>query len=351
LANPACAAILGLSVAEIEGKPLAELMPRDHHLRELLASVRGGGEPLDDVETFVTDAAGYPVAVSVRASAFPEPVGGHAGTLVLLTDLSRRKEVEEEARRAERLGALGRLSASVAHEIRNPLAGIRTTAELLRSRLGDEDERRRFVDVILEETGRLNRIVGSLLQFAKPPTPQLAPLAVREVLAKARELAAGKATEKRITIRTNVPPALAEPRADRDQVLQVLLNIMLNAVEASPVGGEVRVAARQLSGRGGERIHITVEDDGDGVPLLIQERVFDPFFTTKPGGTGLGLSISRHIVQQHGGTLRLERDPEGVTCATLTLPLEGTPPQNSDLLSTASGEGARHLGGGPWRRS
>jgi PAS domain S-box-containing protein len=351
LANPACAAILGRSVAEIEGRTLAQLLPRDHHLRELLASVRAEGGPLDDVETFVTDADGLPVAVSVRASPFPEAPGGREGILVLLTDLSRRKEVEEEARRAERLGALGRLSASVAHEIRNPLAGIRTTAELLRSRLGDDEDRQRFVDVILEETGRLNRIVDSLLQFAKPPTPQLAPLAVGRILEKTRELAAGKAVEKRVTIRTDVPAGIAEPLADRDQILQVLLNLLLNAVEASPLGGEIRVLARQERGRSGERIRIVVEDEGDGVPALIQERVFDPFFTTKPGGTGLGLSISRHIVQQHGGTLRLERHRDGLTCATLTLPLATAPADDSGLVAAGAGEGSRHHGGGPWRRS
>jgi signal transduction histidine kinase len=244
-----------------------------------------------------------------------EPSGGGTEILALFFDLSRRKEVEAEVRRAERLAALGRLSAGVAHEIRNPLAGIRTTAELLKTRLPDGDERVRFTEVILEETHRLDRIVGSLLQFAKPAEPKLEPIDLGALLDRAVQLASGKASEHRVSIRRSSPRSGPIPLADRDQILQVLLNLILNAIEATPAGGEVRVGATGPAGRAGT-VTIRVEDGGDGVPASIRERIFDPFFTTKPGGTGLGLSISEHIVRRHGGTIRMEK-PAGAAHATI----------------------------------
>jgi signal transduction histidine kinase len=238
-----------------------------------------------------------------------------------VSDLSRRQEVEAEVRRADRLASLGRLSAGVAHEIRNPLAGIRTTAELLRGRIGEGDELARFVDVILEESARLDRIVGSLLQFAKPSAPRREPVAVRPLLDRVASLAGGRAAERGVRVRVEAPEGLREPLADRDQILQVLLNLVLNGVDATPAGGEVRLGAEIASG--GREVLLVVEDGGEGVPAPILDRVFDPFFTTKPGGTGLGLSISQNIVAQHGGRLRFEREGSGPNRALVALPWDG----------------------------
>lgn len=314
LANPACAEILETTVRNLEGRPVDEVLPA--HVREILDSVPAGQDVLDDVETYLNTTSGRHVSVSVRASALR---GGESGDeiLVLLSDLSRRKEVELEVRKVDRLAALGRLSAGVAHEIRNPLAGIRTTAEILRGRIDAEDDRGRFVDVILEETIRLDRIVGSLLQFAKPPEPRLARVDVPGLLERARQLAAGRSADRRVTIRIRKPRDLPSPLADRDQILQVVLNLLLNGVEATPEGGEVCASAE--ASLDGKRVHVMVEDDGPGVPPAMQERIFDPFFTTKAGGTGLGLSISQNIVARHGGSLRVEDAGSG-TRATVSLP-------------------------------
>jgi PAS domain S-box-containing protein len=312
LANPACAEILETTVEALEGRQIDRVFPPA--AREVLAAVSSGAGSLDDVETFLRTDSGRSVSVSLRASALR---GGENGDeiLVLISDLSRRKEVEAEVRRVDRLAALGRLSAGVAHEIRNPLAGIRTTAEILRGRLEDDDELRRFVDVMLEETARLDRIVGSLLQFAKPAEPRREPLDVHALLERARQLLAGRAAERRVTLRVG-SGEVGRPLADRDQVLQVVLNLLLNGIEASPEGSEVRMSARTSSG--GE-VEILVEDDGPGVAATVRERIFDPFFTTKPGGTGLGLSISQNIIARHGGSLRIEGSGSG-TRATVTLP-------------------------------
>jgi signal transduction histidine kinase len=286
------------------------------------------------VETFLRTDSGRSVSVSLRASALR---GGEKGDeiLVLISDLSRRKEVEAEVRRVDRLAALGRLSAGVAHEIRNPLAGIRTTAEILRGRLEDDDELRRFVDVMLEETARLDRIVGSLLQFAKPAEPRREPLDVAALLERARQLLAGRAAERRVTLRVG-SGEVARPLADRDQILQVLLNLVLNGIEASPEGSEVRISARTSSS--GAEVEILVEDDGPGVAATVRERIFDPFFTTKPGGTGLGLSISQNIIARHGGSLRVEGSGAGTRAAVI---LPAAPPAMH----------RRGGGGNPWPTS
>jgi signal transduction histidine kinase len=312
LANPACAEILETTVASLEGRTIDLIFPPA--AREALAAVSAGAGSLDDVETFLTTGSGRSISVSLRASALR---GGENGDeiLVLISDLSRRKEVEAEVRRVDRLSALGRLSAGVAHEIRNPLAGIRTTAEILRGRLEGDEELRRFVDVMLEETARLDRIVGSLLQFAKPAEPRREPLDLGALLERARQLLAGRAAERRITLRVGTVEA-ARPLADRDQILQVVLNLVLNGIEASPEGAEVRMSARASAGGS---VEIAVEDDGPGVAATVRERIFDPFFTTKPGGTGLGLSISQNIIARHGGSLRVEGSGPG-TRAVVVLP-------------------------------
>ncbi len=316
LVNPALAEILETDALELEGRPLADALPRDPHVVELLRSALARDEWTDDVETFVTSSGGRRIQVSLRASRLGEPSAPAEGLLVLLSDLARRKELEEEIRKAERLAALGRLSAGVAHEIRNPLAGIRTTAELLRSRLATDADLARFVDVILEETERLDRIVGSLLQFAKPSPPKRQPLRTGDLLQRARQLAAGRSAERGVAVRVVEAAGVPEPDADRDQMLQVLLNLVLNAIDATPAGGEV-VLRTETDER---EIRFVVEDGGAGVPARLRERVFDPFFTTKPGGTGLGLSISQNVLRQHGGRLRLERPEGGASRAVASLP-------------------------------
>ena len=326
LANPACAEILDTSVELLEGRALREIFPRDTHLHELLENVARGLGSIDDMETHMQTPGGRRVSVSLRASLLRDPSRPSDEVLVLISDLSRRKAVEAEVRRADRLAALGRLSAGVAHEIRNPLAGIRTTAEILRGRVQGAPELAPFVDVILEETSRLDRIVGSLLQFAKPPEPRRETIVVGDLLERARQLAAGRAADRGVSIRVAVPASLPTPIADRDQMLQVLLNLLLNGIEATLERGEVLLGAESHGGDGGAFVTLFVEDGGDGVPESIRERIFDPFFTTKPGGTGLGLSISQNILRQHGGGLRIERTPEGRTRAAVRIPLSPSGP-------------------------
>jgi PAS domain S-box-containing protein len=324
MANPALAMLLGIPYSHLEGSALPDVFARDPHLLEIFASFRNEASA-DEIETYLTNVAGTAVPVSIRASIVRDSANDEPSILALLFELSKRKEVESEMRRAERLAALGRLSAGVAHEIRNPLAGIRTTSELLKSRLDPQDDRTRFVEVILEETQRLDRIVASLLQFAKPAEPNPEPVDLAALVDRAIELASGKASELRVFLKRDSASASITPRVDRDQILQVLLNLILNAIEATPPSGEVRVSFAPAATLGKASFVVRIEDGGPGVEAALRERIFDPFFTTKPGGTGLGLSISEHIVRRHGGSIRMEKTDDRAHAAILTLPARSRP--------------------------
>jgi len=266
-------------------------------------------------------------------------------TLVLLRDLTHLRRVREDLRRNERLATLGQLAAGAAHEIRNPLAGIGTSAQVLLRRFEPRDERARFVRVILEEVERLDRIVSSLLQYARPRTPQLAAGDLRPIIEKVIALAGEPIRESGVQVDVHVARRLAPVYLDADLVTQVLLNLTLNAVQAMPKGGrlgyEVRIARRRQPQRGPGRrasdpqrarerrgdawqryLQVRVSDTGSGIPRGLQAKLFDPFFTTKPRGTGLGLAICQTIMQEHGGTIEVaSREGRGTT-VLLGFPLE-----------------------------
>jgi len=227
------------------------------------------------------------------------------GTVVvaIFDDLSDLKRMEEALRRNDRLRAIGQLSAGVAHEIRNPLAGIATTAEVLSGKLGPEDDRTRYTRVILDEVTRLDGIVRNLLAFAKPPRPTIAPCAVEELLARIRGLVTDQAQARGVELRASASDQSIACLADASQITQVLLNLALNAVQACGSGERVSVSARAETAGARDWIVIDVEDDGPGVPREIRATLFDPFVTTRSQGTGLGLAISRQIVEDHQGSL------------------------------------------------
>ncbi len=258
--------------------------------------------------------------VTVRLNARTVKLDDHHGNaaVVIFEDLSAQKEMEEELRRADRLRSLGELSAGVAHEIRNPLTGIATTAQVLYEKLGDDAARRRYVKVILDEITRLDDIIKNLLNFARPVTPKpkdiSLPRCIEEALALVSETAAGKG------VRLEFENLLTDERCmlDSDQVKQVILNIVLNGIEACDAGGAVSVFAREAANAA--FVEIELADTGAGIPEDIADRLYNPFFTTKPEGTGMGLSISRKIAESHGGRIYHKSVPEKGTSFFIELP-------------------------------
>jgi two-component system, sporulation sensor kinase E len=275
------------------------------------------GERLS-LECALRGSAGDPVTIRLNAKTVKLDEHHGNAAVVIFEDLTAQKEMEEELRRADRLRSLGELSAGVAHEIRNPLTGIATTAQVLHEKLGDDADRRRYVKVILDEIARLDDIIKNLLNFARPVSPKPRDLRLPGLIEEALALVSEKAAEKRVSIRFE--NLLRDDRCmlDGDQVKQVILNIALNDIEACGEGGLVRVFAREAGNPG--FIEIELADSGPGIPDDIADKLYNPFFTTKPEGTGMGLSISRKIVESHGGRIYHRSTPGHGTSFFIELP-------------------------------
>jgi two-component system sensor histidine kinase HydH len=272
-------------------------------------------------------------------------IGRPPWVLLTLRDLTQMRRMQQELRRHERLATLGQLSAGVAHEIRNPLAGIGTSAQVLLRRFEPRDERARFVHVILEEVARLDRIVTSLLQYARPRVPVLSAGSLEACIRRVLELQAGPLAQVGIEVEVDVAPRLPPVFIDADLVTQVLLNVTLNALHAMPRGGRLRYEVRRLRRRPPRRapgrrtedlkgprrearpgwlsyVQVRVSDTGSGIPRGMQAKLFDPFFSTKPQGTGLGLAISQTIMHEHGGGIEIASREHRGTTVLLDFPVE-----------------------------
>ena len=307
---------------------------------EDLVSAALAGRRLE-TETLLLNARGE--EIPVRAAFLP--LEGTGGAVALLTDLTKTRRLEHELRRRERLSLVGQLSAGVAHEVRNPLAGISSSAQVLLGRFEPRDERTRFVKAILDEVGRLDRIVSQMLQFTRPGEPRLSRGSLADAVRRLLESSGPWLTESGVEVETVYGARLPEAWFDPDLVHQVLLNLVANAVQAMPKGGRLRVEVRALARRGvargagrrtsdarrgaragrgpGQRVvQVRVGDSGEGIAREHLSRLFDPFFTTKPTGTGLGLSICQSIVQEHGGSIHVASRRGHGTTVIVELPIE-----------------------------
>jgi two-component system sensor histidine kinase HydH len=229
----------------------------------------------------------------------------------------------------ERLAALGELSAIVAHEVRNPLGVIYNAVTSLRRLLKVEGDSAMLLDILSEESDRLNRIVADLLDFTRPRTPILQPEDMGKVLMDALEAARiqGGPEAKSVSYDVEVQPHLAPVHMDRRLIRQALVNVAVNALQAMPQGGTVRVRCRRELHDNRDHVRIDISDQGMGIPTELLHRVFEPFFTTKAQGTGLGLAVVRRILEEHRGEIAVDSAPGRGTTFTIRLPfLPPTPP-------------------------
>ena len=240
-------------------------------------------------------------------------------------DVTSQRELERSMAQAEKLAAIGRLAAGIAHEINNPLATIASCAESMRGHLtAPPDERtcRELADdaaVIEEEAYRCKDILQALLEFARPPSATMAPCDLPRIVERTARLVRHNPKMRGITLRTVVGRELPRPVAHENHLVEALIALVLNAADASP-GGHVTIRAEQA---GEDRVVLAVEDDGPGIPAELRERIFDPFFTTKPPGqgTGLGLSVVYGLMEALGGRVRAEGLPGGGSRFELVLPV------------------------------
>jgi len=231
------------------------------------------------------------------------------GTLATEVALGvRYRRMEEQAVRNNKLIELGTIAAGIAHEIRNPLASIRTFAQLLPTKTDDPDFKNAFAKMVVQDVDRITRVIQSMLSFARPGTVNVADHAASELVEEALTLMQSRLKNKNITVTKSFHEQLLL-RVDKQQIIQVLLNLLNNATDALSSEGQIRITTgvhrvEETKGQSGQRIGvIEIADNGPGIPVAARSRLFDPFFTTKKDGTGLGLSISQKIVRDHNGLI------------------------------------------------
>ncbi len=225
---------------------------------------------------------------------------------------------DRQMMQAEKMAAIGELAAGIAHEIRNPLGIITGSVETLQKH-EDPKIRAEMMDYILEESKRIDSLIGTFLDFSKPKEPKKARCNLLEILEKTLLLILPQAHTHRVEIQKEIPPKPLWVKVDVDQIRQAFMNVCINALEAMPQGGVLRISVREDKK---DNVMVRFSDTGKGVPKEVQTRIFEPFFTTKERGTGLGLFIAHRIITQHGGEIALVEGDRGGSTFTISLPLE-----------------------------
>jgi two-component system sensor histidine kinase HydH len=244
------------------------------------------------------------------------------GAVIILRDLREIKHLEEKVRRSEKLAAIGKLAAGVAHEIRNPLSSIRGFAQYLRNTLKDHPREKEYAETMVSEVDRINQVVTDLLTFARPLEADLTPTDVTELVERTVRLVQADARSRDVGIQMSLSD-LSKIPLDANQMTQAILNLLLNSLQAVNSGGNIEVGVKLDPSV--SRLTIWVEDDGPGITQDQNEKIFDPFFTTREKGTGLGLAIVHKIVENHNGEISLQSPPSGKSrgCRfTLSIPAQ-----------------------------
>ncbi|MGH7410924.1 MAG: ATP-binding protein [Candidatus Methylomirabilis sp.] len=303
LCNSTAARLTGLPREHLTSLTVETLpTPLGSQLHQTLAD----GNPRSQVETALPGEGDRRTPLVCSTSALRDERGAVIGALVVFSDLSKVKALENEKRTAERLASLGSLVSGIAHEIKNPLVAIKTFAELLPERFSDIDFRVDFSKVVRTEIDRIDGLVGRLRGLAAPRPETGAATDLREPISETLSLLRGQLEQMQTTVQRNLGSSQAPVAIDPAQAKQLFLNLFLNAIEAMTPGGQLTVSILRLQRQGQLWIQVAVSDTGPGIPDAIRAKIFDPFFTTKTRGSGLGLAICRSITDAHRGTIRAE---------------------------------------------
>jgi two-component system nitrogen regulation sensor histidine kinase GlnL len=328
--NPAAEQLTGLSAAHAVDTEVATLFRGSPWVAELAARTLAEGAARGRSEGALASGR-REVMVSAACAPVVDGTGFVRGAVLVLHDLTLQRTLEATTRRADRLSSLGTVARGLAHEIRNPLGGIKGAAQLLRGALSDP-ELVRCTDIIVREVERLDGLVEQLRELSTPPRLQLEPINIHRVLNDVLALEQRTPAWGAIVLRTAFDPSLPAVAGDRAQLTQVFLNLVKNAVEALGGAGELAVSTRlearfhirHRTGRG-RFLSVLVEDSGPGIPEEHQAQLFSPFFSTKPRGSGLGLALCHRIVTEHRGTIAHEPRPGGGAAFRVTLPVSEEP--------------------------
>lgn len=304
--NKDCQEVLNLN---INGKCLLKecLLEKKNITQEIILEEEGLKKKILDLNTsFLTDESGE-----------------ITGVVVVIRDVTEIKDLNEEVARHKRLVALGKLSAGIAHEIRNPLSSIRGLAQFVFNSFSKTDERKEDLNTIIQEVDRLNKLVIQVLDFAKFKKPNLTFFSLNDLIRKIAELFKLEIKDKQIKFNLELSPDISQIQADEDQIRQILMNVIINAIQAIPKKGEIKIKTEKALLRGASAIKFIIEDSGIGIPEKDFNQIFDPFFSTKEKGSGLGLSIVYKLVEAHQGEIKVESKEGEGTKFVIFLPQKG----------------------------
>lgn len=351
--NKAASALFGYDAVEVLGQPLRDSIPgakkladiieatlyhygqvpssrsqrppdrmmavARHPLRSQTDSASSGNfafrHSQEDVEVRHKDGGVLPLAVN--ASPLRDSSGRVTGVVCLFEDLSEARAIEAERRRLDRLAALGEMSAVVAHEIRNPIAGIAAGVEYLSKNTPEGSPHKEDTAMILGEIERVNRILEDILSVARPFQLKLSLQTVPDIMEHVLHRYQTSIQKKAIRVVRRYAPSLPQALVDRQRIEQAFTNLVLNAVEVMPNAGTLSVGLGADDGW----LTVTISDTGPGISLDVQQRIFEPFFTTKVRGTGLGLAVARRVIEEHGGAIEVSSEATKGTKFTIQLPL------------------------------
>jgi len=308
--------VLGISIGKAIQNKAKEILPIEL-LNQIDNPDINKGIVEEEIDYLAQDGRSIPLQVS--ATLLHDENQTFLGHVLLFKDLSEVQSLRREIARNQRLASIGRLAAGVAHEIRNPLSSIKGFATYFKERYRKNKDDQQTADIMIQEVERLNRVVGQLLEFARPINISRKPTSIAAIIEDSLRLVEREAFRKNIKIETRFSSPVNEVFIDPDRINQVLLNLYLNAIEAMENGGRLKVVL--LLDEENKWIKLSVKDSGAGIKKEELAHIFDPYFTTKPSGTGLGLAIVHNIIDAHGGKMKVESSPKKGTTVTLFLPI------------------------------
>ena len=311
--NEASEVLTDISSAAAVGQSLEQIFKREPWLVDLVKRTHPPRQRRARGEGDFISRWGKKIPVGVTVSPLQDRHGQFVGTILLLRDIKRRTELEEDLKRADRLVLMGTLGAGLAHEIRNPLGGIKGAAQLLRRSVDSNPSVREFTDIMIREVDRVNQLIEQLLDLSRPAQLEIAPINIHEVLEDVLLLESQTVGQKELQVKKWFDPSLPPIRGDRARLTQVFLNLVKNAFQAMERGTlavttrlETDYHVREHGTAPNRFIWVDFADEGTGIREDDLPHIFSPFFTTKNNGTGLGLATCYRIIKEHGGTIRVE---------------------------------------------
>ena len=329
LFNQVSERITGISKKRAVSASLEKVFKQNNQVLKQLAKTLERGQVFSNHDSHIFRRDGCNIPVSLITSPIIDNRGDFKGAAILIRDISKIKELEEDVKRSDSLAVIGTLAAGLAHEIKNPLGGIRGAAQLLQMEMENNEELNKYADIIIKETKRVNDLLDELLDFANPKCLNMEEINIHELLDSVITLLSQSKAAEKVEFLTRYDPSIPLLSGDEQKLTQVFLNILKNGCEAIRNDGEVEVTTRFVSdflrvegmGNRSKMIAVDIKDTGEGINEEDIKKIFTPLFTGKKAGTGLGLAISQKIIADHGGNIKVRSSRGKGSAFSVFLPL------------------------------